>query len=90
MINKTFAEASWKNGKDILSLGCQQQAFEYMTFAVLSASCVQTSSKILIQQFASKHKPQTFSRVCLRLKRGVYRWKLKCFTAHVTCHIEKP
>jgi hypothetical protein len=44
-----------------------------------------------IQQFASKHKPQTFSRVCLRLKRGVYRWKLKCFTAHVTwCHIEKP
>jgi hypothetical protein len=29
----------------------------------------------LIQQFASKHKPQTFSRVCLRLKRGVYRWK---------------
>jgi hypothetical protein len=37
-----------------------------------------------IQQFASKHKPQTFSRVCLRLKRGVYRWKLKCFTAHVT------
>jgi hypothetical protein len=45
-----------------------------------------------IQQFASnwRHKPQTFSRVCLRLKRGVYRWKLKCFTAHVTCHIEKP
>jgi hypothetical protein len=42
--------------------------------------------KTLIQQFASKHKPQTFSRVCLRLKRGVYRWKLKCFTAHVTCH----
>jgi hypothetical protein len=42
-----------------------------------------------IQQFASKHKPQTFSRVCLRLKRGVYRWKLKCFTAHVTCRIEK-
>jgi hypothetical protein len=30
---------------------------------------------IYIQQFASKHKPQTFSRVCLRLKRGVYRWK---------------
>jgi hypothetical protein len=28
-----------------------------------------------IQQFASKHKPQTFSRVCLRLKRDVYRWK---------------
>jgi hypothetical protein len=23
-----------------LGLGCQQQAFEYMTFAVLSASCV--------------------------------------------------
>jgi hypothetical protein len=43
-----------------------------------------------LQQFASKHKPQTFSRVCLHLKRGVYRWKLKCFTAHVTCHIEKP
>jgi hypothetical protein len=31
-----------------------------------------------LQQFASKHKPQTFSRVFLRLKRGVYRWKLKC------------
>jgi hypothetical protein len=28
-----------------------------------------------IQQFASKHKQQTFSRVCLRLKRDVYRWK---------------
>ena len=28
-----------------------------------------------LQQFASKHKPQTFSRVCLRLKRDVYRWK---------------
>jgi hypothetical protein len=28
-----------------------------------------------VQQFASKHKPQTFSRVCLRLKRDVYRWK---------------
>ena len=26
----------------------------------------------IIQQFASKHKPQTFSRVCLRLKRDVY------------------
>jgi hypothetical protein len=26
-----------------------------------------------VQQFASKHKPQTFSRVCLRLKRGVLR-----------------
>ena len=43
----------------------------------------------LIQQFASKHKPQTFSRVCLRLKRGVYRWKRKCFTAHATCYSEK-
>jgi hypothetical protein len=33
-------------------LGCEQQAFEYMTsFAVLSASCVQTSSKILIKPF---------------------------------------
>jgi hypothetical protein len=42
-----------------------------------------------IQQFASKHKPQTFSRVCLRLKRGVYRWKRKCFTAHATCYSEK-
>ena len=29
----------------------------------------------VLQQFASKHKPQTFSRVCLRLKRDVYRWK---------------
>jgi hypothetical protein len=28
-----------------------------------------------LQQFASKHKPQTFSRVCLHLKRDVYRWK---------------
>jgi hypothetical protein len=27
---------------------------------------------------------QTFSRVFLRLKRGVYCWKRKCFTAHVT------
>jgi hypothetical protein len=44
----------------------------------------------LLQQFASKHKPQTFSRVCLRLKRGVYRWKPKCFTAHVTCYNAKP
>jgi hypothetical protein len=44
-----------------------------------------------LQQFASKHKPQTFSRVCLRLKRGVYRWKRKCFTAHVTwCYSAKP
>ena len=43
----------------------------------------------LLQQFASKHKPQTFSRVCLRLKRGVYRWKRKCFTAHATCYSEK-
>jgi hypothetical protein len=43
-----------------------------------------------IQQFASKHKPQTFSRVCLRLKRRVYRWKRKCFTAHVTCYSAKP
>jgi hypothetical protein len=33
------------------------------------------SSVYKIQQFASKHKPQTFSRVCLRLKRDVYRWK---------------
>ena len=33
-------------------LGCQHQAFEYMpSFAVLSASCVQTSSKILIKPF---------------------------------------
>ena len=48
------------------------------------------NNTMVLQQFASKHKPQTFSRVCLRLKRGVYRWKLKCFTAHVTCHIEKP
>jgi hypothetical protein len=47
---------------------------------------VSVTARKLIQQFASKHKPQTFSRVCLRLKRGVYRWKLKCFTAHVTCH----
>ena len=35
------------------------------------------SVHVSIQQFASKHKPQTFSRVCfivcLRLKRGVYR-----------------
>jgi hypothetical protein len=30
---------------------------------------------LVLQQFASKHKPQTFSRVCLRLKRDVYRWK---------------
>jgi hypothetical protein len=32
-------------------------------------------SNLDLQQFASKHKPQTFSRVCLRLKRDVYRWK---------------
>jgi hypothetical protein len=44
----------------------------------------------LVQQFASKHKPQTFSRVCLRLKRDVYRWKRKCFTAHVTCYSANP
>jgi hypothetical protein len=43
-----------------------------------------------LQQFAFKHKPQTFSRVSLRLKRGVYRWKRKCFTAHVTCYSAKP
>ena len=43
-----------------------------------------------LQQFASKHKPQTFSRVCLRLKLGVYRWKRKYFTAHVTCYSAKP
>ena len=44
----------------------------------------------VLQQFASKHKPHTFSRVCLRLKRGVYRWKRKSFTAHVTCYSVKP
>jgi hypothetical protein len=33
------------------------------------------TSCFCIQQFASKHKPQTFSRVCLRVKRDVYRWK---------------
>jgi hypothetical protein len=40
-----------------------------------------------IQQFASKHKPQTFSRVFLRLKRGVYRWKLKCI--HRSCDVSQ-
>ncbi len=40
----------------------------------------------LIQPFASKHKPQTFSLVCLRLKRRVCnfkrrvgRWKCECY-----------
>ena len=32
-------------------------------------------SKFLLLRFVSKHKPQTFSRVCLRLKRRVCRWK---------------
>ncbi len=39
----------------------------------------------VLQRFASKHKPQTFSRVCLRLKRRicnfkrrVCRWKRAC------------
>jgi hypothetical protein len=31
-----------------------------------------------------------FRAVCLRLKRGIYRWKRKCFTAHVTCYSAKP
>ena len=34
---------------------------------------------ITLQPFASKHKPQTFSRVCLRLKRRVYCWKRECY-----------
>jgi hypothetical protein len=41
-----------------------------------------------LQLFAFKHKPQTFSRVFLRLKRGVYRWKRTFFTAHVTCYVQ--
>ncbi len=41
---------------------------------------------MLIQRFASKHKPQTFSHVCSRLKRRVSnykrrvgRWKRDCY-----------
>ena len=48
--------ATIKQHKRILDvpLGCQQQAFEYTTsLAVLSASCVQNSSKILIKPFQS-------------------------------------
>jgi hypothetical protein len=57
----------------------------YMSANKLFQICSQADDKL--QQFASKHKPQTFSRVCLRLKRGVYRWKLKCFTNHRSCDV---
>ena len=71
--------SGWRGGGEPFNLQVKYRAYvyKYQTYSVL-------------QQFASKHKPQTFSRVFLRLKRGVYRWKLKCFTAHVTCHSEKP
>jgi hypothetical protein len=77
---------SWSHGS-ALSIVC----IEYDQFNILYILLTSTTLKasVYIQQFASKHKPQTFSRVCLRLKRGVYRWKRKCFTAHATCYSEK-
>jgi hypothetical protein len=48
----------------LITLRCRQ-----MTLSLISVF------QFILQQFASKQKPQTFSRVCLRLKRDVYRWK---------------
>jgi hypothetical protein len=50
----------------------------------MARNCIVSWGEFL-QQFASKHKPQTFSRVCLRLKLDVYRWKrnVSLFMCHV-------
>jgi hypothetical protein len=61
-------EKEWRKERNI------EKVPNIVMFTMSLVSCVSTYFDIL-QQFASKHKPQTFSRVCLRLKRDVYRWK---------------
>ena len=62
----------------------QTESDTYCQCDSTSATMHERSAKQLylltvIQQFAFKHKRQTFSRVCLRLKRRVCRWKRECY-----------
>ena len=58
-----------------------QHKVEVHVWTIISVTLcrLHRSRAIFLLRLTFKHKPQTFSRVCLRLERCVGRWKRECY-----------